>query len=94
MENQMNQTLFDEWWDDLKECTNCESWWMSQCDGVPPDDERPCRAFKATRKVQIPEDIEALKTQMRALEKGLIRTQISVILATLGLIIHLITVIW
>ena len=84
-----NQKLFDEW-NEVNECTNCESWWTSQCDGTPEGSERPCKAFKATRKVKIPEDIEALKNVVRALEKRCNITNISCILIALALIIHMI----
>ena len=88
-----NQKLFDEW-NEVNECTNCESWWTSQCDGTPEGSERPCKAFKATRKVKIPEDIEALKNNVRALENRLVLTQTSVILTTVALIIHIIIDTW
>lgn len=56
---------FDDY-SEVNECTNCEHWWTSACDGASLGSERPCSGFKACRRVSIPEDIKALQ---RALER-------------------------
>ena len=49
------------------ECNNCEPYWNNQCDGTPVGSERPCKAFKATRKVDIPDELDALRTHLTCL---------------------------
>ena len=83
---------FDDY-KEVNECTNCESWWTSQCDGTPEGSERPCKAFKATRKVKIPEDIDALKMRVTALERDMRCNIICTCLVTIAVIVHLIKVI-
>lgn len=58
---------FDDY-SELNECTNCEHWWTSACDGPSFGSERPCNGFKASRRVSIPEDIKALQRAYTALK--------------------------
>lgn len=58
---------FDDY-SEVNECTNCEHWWTSACDGPSFGSERPCNGFKACRRVSILEDIKALQ---RALKRQL-----------------------
>jgi hypothetical protein len=42
-------------------CENCKSYWDETCDGTPVGTERLCKAFKATRRVDIPLQIQSLQ---------------------------------
>ena len=55
---------FDDY-SELNECTNCEHWWTSACDGTSFGSERPCSGFLAARRVSIPEDIKALQRALK-----------------------------
>ena len=55
---------FDDY-SELNECTGCEHWWTSACDGPSFGSERPCSGFKACRRVSIPEDIKALEIALK-----------------------------
>lgn len=54
---------FDDW-KDVKDCNECESWWLNQCDGTQIGVERPCKAFKAVRRVSIPDEIKSLRSAL------------------------------
>lgn len=43
------------------DCTECEHYWTSACDGASTDKEQICYAYKATRVV----DLEKIKQQQR-----------------------------
>ena len=55
---------FDDY-SEVNECTNCEHWWTSACDGPSFGSERPCNGFKACRGVSIPEDVKALQIALK-----------------------------
>lgn len=59
---------FDDY-TDVKECTECEHWWTSACDGTSFGSERPCTGFLACRRVSIPEDIKALQIALKRQEQ-------------------------
>jgi len=58
---------FDDY-TDVKECTECEHWWTSACDGTSFGSERPCTGFLACRRVSIPEDIKSLQRAYTSLK--------------------------
>ena len=60
----MCKSKFDNW-SDVKDCNDCEHYWNKLCDGVPEGSERRCTAFKATRSVEIPAEIDALKERLK-----------------------------
>lgn len=60
----MEKPIFDEW-DDVKDCNTCQEYWNNTCDGSQIGVERPCKAFKAVRRVSIPEEIESLRSALK-----------------------------
>jgi hypothetical protein len=51
----------------ITKCDECEHWWNNTCDGVRIPSEGSnltCKSFLPTRKVVIPKQIKALKTQI------------------------------
>jgi len=67
----MANAKFDDW-TDVKECNDCQEYWNNVCDGTPVGVERPCKAFKATRRVDIPLEIKSLRRALNALYVALI----------------------
>ncbi len=57
---------FDDY---LADCNECQHYWNDTCDGAKPHDTRPCTSFKATRKVDIPEQIKKLDNEVKVLKK-------------------------
>lgn len=55
-------SVFDDY-SDVKECIDCENWWLNICDGSEGS-TRPCNAFKPTRRVSLPKDVERLRTRL------------------------------
>lgn len=55
---------FDDWEVD---CADCQHYWDDSCNGVPEGQKRNCTAFVATKKVDIPKQIEQLKTAVKVL---------------------------
>ena len=63
-----NKTKFDDW-ADVHECNECGHYWDDSCDGTPLGLERPCRVFKATRKMDIPEQVRKVREEVKDLKK-------------------------
>ena len=68
-----NKKVFDDY-AELCECLKCDCYYNNQCDGSPriatKDPYEPCKAFKATRRVIIPQDIKDLKNSVKRLERS------------------------
>ena len=47
------------------DCNDCSHYWDDSCEGVPQDSEKRCTAFKATRRVDIPEQIKAIRNNIK-----------------------------
>lgn len=53
------QKRFEDWTE--VDCSECERWWTSQCDGAKKGSRTPCNSFLATRSIVIPEQIKDLQ---------------------------------
>lgn len=87
---------FDEW-EDMRECVDCNKcvhYYDNSCDGSKIASEgstRLCKTFEAIRRVDIPQQIEALQKRVERLERGQLLDSISNILIGIGLVLHIIT---
>lgn len=52
------------------DCNQCEPYWNNQCDGTLVGSEKRCKAFKATRKVDIPFEIKSLESALKWLRNS------------------------
>ena len=59
----MEQKKFDDWQD--VNCNECSNWWNDSCTGAPAGVKKPCNSFLAQRSVIIPEEIKALKREIK-----------------------------
>lgn len=66
--NNEYRTIFDDF--PVVECNECEHFWNNSCDGVRIDQKRPCKSFLATRKVNLPREVESLKKTLFWLKIG------------------------
>ena len=82
-----DNSRFDDY-SDIVECGHCERWWNNQCDGVSDGAERPCKAFLATRKVSLPEDVERLTDRLDSLSRSVIVFGVVLILLIIRLALH------
>lgn len=57
-----DQKRFDEW--TPVDCNDCELWWINRCDGVQKGKEKVCKSFMAVRRVDIPQQIKTLKSEL------------------------------
>jgi hypothetical protein len=57
--------IFEEW--ERVDCNECARYWDSSCDAVPPNTEKVCSAYKATRSVVLPKQIEQLTDRVHIL---------------------------
>lgn len=64
----MENKKFDDWVD-VNECNECGHYWSDACDGTPLGLERPCRVFKATRKMDIPEQLRKVREEVKDVRK-------------------------
>lgn len=76
----MNGNLFEPWSE--VECDDCECYWNNQCDGVKEDVTKPCKSYVATRRSNMKEDIDYLKSWVK-------RLKFSLIVLDIAFIIHL-----
>ena len=76
-----DKVLFDDW-SEVKDCNGCEHYWNKLCDGTKVGSEKRCTAFKATRKVDIPLELNALRERLKWLN-------VSQILCGIALVGHL-----
>jgi hypothetical protein len=52
------------------DCNACECYYTNQCDGTPTGSEKPCKTFKAVRRVDIPLQIKDAQIGLDALRSG------------------------
>lgn len=72
----MEQKKFDDWQD--VNCNECSNWWNDSCTGAPAGVKKPCNSFLAQRSVIIPEEIKALKSEIKWLSWHIITLYILV----------------
>lgn len=68
------------------DCNTCESYWNSQCDGVKVNDRRNCTSYKATRNVDVVEEIANMKTTIERLDKWLFATNLTLLLMVIRVV--------
>lgn len=88
-ETEQKPSRFSDW-DECTtvDCNDCDEWWRNKCDGVYRGQERPCTAFKASRRVSIPLKIKSLQSRLKWLT-GLFAGLLFVQAITLGLIAYI-----
>lgn len=72
----MEQKKFDDWQN--VNCNECSNWWNDSCTGAPAGVKKPCNSFLAQRSVIIPEEIKALKSEIKWLSWHIITLYIVV----------------
>lgn len=65
MENKQNQRVFDDFPE--VDCNACECYWTNQCNGTPTGSEKPCKTFKAIRRVSIPDELKCAQNSLERL---------------------------
>ena len=68
MKPTMEQKRFDGWQD--VDCNECSNYWTDACDGAKKGARTPCNSFIAQRGVIIPEEIKALRSEIKCLRIG------------------------
>lgn len=58
-----NKQIFDDFPE--VDCNVCECYYTNQCDGTPTGSEKPCKTFKAVRRVDIPLQIKAIQNSLK-----------------------------
>ena len=66
------------------ECNDCVHYWDDSCSGTQVGTTKECRDYKATRKVDIPNQIKALEKRIDLIERNR-----SVVIVYLGIILIL-----
>ena len=69
-QSESKQPIFEEY--PTVDCEDCQSYWKEECDGTPVGSEKVCKAFKATRRTDIPLQIKSLQKASKRLTKGLL----------------------
>ena len=59
MSEEKNNKIFDEF--PKVDCNECERYWINQCDGIQKGNQKLCKSFLATRKVNILQELEEIK---------------------------------
>lgn len=63
-----NNKIFDDY---NVDCNDCQRYWNDQCDGVKQGSTRLCKEFLATRRTNIPDQIEKLSQRLVEVEKSI-----------------------
>lgn len=61
------------------DCNDCSHYWDDSCGGVKEGSEKRCTAFKATRRVDIPLEIKALRNDLKWLRVSQLLLGIAVV---------------
>lgn len=69
-QSESKQPIFEEY--PVVDCEDCQSYWKDECDGTPVGSEKVCKAFKATRRRDIPLKTEWLLRGYKRLTIGLL----------------------
>ena len=62
MKPEIELKRFDEW--EECDCNKCERYWTSQCDGAKVGKAKECKSYIATRRVDIPEEINKINARI------------------------------
>lgn len=73
---------FDKW--EYVDCNECQNYWNDTCDGVSKGRESVCTSFIATRMVNIPAQIKALRSDLKWVRVCVILTDIAIIVHCLN----------
>lgn len=73
------------------DCNECHHYWTDVCDGSN-ENGRKCTSFKATRMLNIPNEIKSLRNELRALQRGNLLNAIVSFLITIEVFLHVIGV--
>lgn len=76
------QKIFDDF--PRVDCNDCSHYWDDSCEGVKKGSEKRCTAFKAVRRVSIPEEIERLRKVVKGVGWCVILTDIAIIIHLIG----------
>ena len=66
------------------ECSECQKYWLDQCDGAKPNTTRQCNSYVATKKVDIPQKIVKLEDKVKSLTLLTVFTSIILLFHLLG----------
>jgi hypothetical protein len=85
----MGKQIFDDFPE--VDCNACECYYTNQCDGTPTGSEKPCKTFKAVRRVDIPLQIKAAQDGLERLRTVLSIHSVFQLILDVILILILIT---
>lgn len=52
-------------WSDVKDCNDCEHYYLSQCDGTQKGEKRTCKEFLVTRRGNLYKEIEEAEKRLQ-----------------------------
>lgn len=62
------------------DCNDCQHYWSDTCDSVPVGSEKRCTSFLATKRVDIPLQIEWLRKRLNGLNWAFIFVALAVLI--------------
>lgn len=71
-----DKKIFDDY---NVDCNDCQHYWTDTCDGVKQGSTRLCKEFVATRRTNIPEQIEMLSNRLIRAERGIVALLVFII---------------
>ena len=66
----INKKIFDDF--PKVDCSDCSHYWHDSCEGAPQGSEKRCTAFLATKRVDIPNQINILRNDLKWLRAAII----------------------
>lgn len=80
-EKKQDVRIFDEF---QVECTECEHYWDNSCDGVKCFEEKHCTSYKATKRMEIPKEIDKIRQNMKVNNRAIILLEVVMVIHLLG----------
>lgn len=84
-QSESKQLIFEEY--PVVDCNECKSYLSEECDGTPVGSERLCKAFKATRRTDIPLQIKSLQKASKRLTRGFLMVGAAEVVLCIGVLI-------
>lgn len=82
---------FDEWEEITSvDCNDCKRYYDETCDGAPQGPQRLCKAFLATRRVDLPEQIKSCQNGLKSLTDDVVTLRFAVAIEFIIIITYII----
>lgn len=91
-QQQQNKSHFRfEEWDEIVDCNSCKHYHDETCNGTPQGSQRLCKAFLATRRADLPQQIKSCQKGLESLRDEVLTLRFAIAIESIVLITCIIT---